>query len=74
LFRGQVAQVTVCVDDRAFVGGDGVGSVFKGGADVIDGGLTVCHVERRGFEEDVGLGSGEPLADVFGCDLAGAGI
>ena len=28
----------------------------EGGADVIDGGLAVFHVERCGFEEDIGLG------------------
>jgi hypothetical protein len=44
------------VDDRAFVGGDGVGSVVEGGTDVVDGGLAVLDVEGCGFEEDVGLG------------------
>jgi hypothetical protein len=38
--------------------------VFEGGADVSDGGLAVLHVEGRGFEEDVGLGGGEPGADI----------
>ena len=56
--RGQVAQFAVGVDDGAFVGGDGVGSVVECGADVVDGGLAVCHVEGRGFEEDVGAGGG----------------
>ena len=41
LLGGQVAQVAVGVDDGAFVGGDGVGSVLEGGADVVDGGLAV---------------------------------
>src|SRR5580658_6018611 len=36
---GQVAQFAVGVHDGAFVGGDGVGSVLEGGADVVDGGL-----------------------------------
>jgi hypothetical protein len=53
---GQVAQFAVGVDDGAFVGGDGVGSVLEGGADVVDGGLAGFDVEGRGFEEDVGLG------------------
>ena len=56
LLRGKVAQFAVGVDDRAFVGGDGVGSVLESGADVVDGGLAVFHIEGRGFEEDVGLG------------------
>jgi hypothetical protein len=38
--------------------------VFEGGADVVYGGLAVFHVEGRGFEEDVGLGGGEPVANV----------
>ena len=41
LLRGQVAEFAVGVDDGAFVGGDGVGSVGEGGADVVDGGLAV---------------------------------
>jgi hypothetical protein len=54
------------VDDGAFVGGDGVGSVLEGGADVLDGGLAGLDVEGRGFEEDVGTGGGEPAFDVRG--------
>ena len=71
LLRGQVAEFAVGVDDGAFVGGDGVGSVVESGADVVDGGLAVFHVERCGFEEDVGLGGGEPVADVGGRRLRG---
>src|SRR5258708_23196703 len=41
-----------------------MGSVLEGSADVIDCGLTVFYVEGSGFEEDVGLGGGEPFADV----------
>jgi hypothetical protein len=52
------------VDDGAFVGGDGVGSVGEGGADVIDGGLAGFQVQRSGFEEKVGAGGGEPGVDV----------
>ncbi len=52
------------MDDWSFVGGDGVGSVLQRGADVVDGGLAVFHVERCGFEEDVGAGRGEPVVDV----------
>jgi len=66
LLRGQLAQFAVGVDDGALVGGDGVGSVFEGGADVGGGGLTVFYVQGGRFEEDVGLGCGEPLADA-GC-------
>jgi hypothetical protein len=53
---GQVAEFAVRVDDGAFVGGDGVGSVADGGADVVDGGLSGLDVEGGGFEEDIGLG------------------
>ena len=53
---GQVAEFAVGVDDGSFVGGDGVGSVVEGGADVIDGRLAGLDVEGGGFEEDVGLG------------------
>ena len=59
------------MDDGAFVGGDGVGSVLEGGADVVDGGLSVFYVEGCGFEEDVGFRGGEPVADV-GCSMADA--
>jgi hypothetical protein len=62
---GQVAEFAVGVDDGSFVGGDGVGSVIEGGADVIDGGLAVFDVERGGFEEDVGLGGLQPGADIY---------
>jgi hypothetical protein len=44
------------MNDGAFVGGDGVGSVLEGGVDVVDGGLAVLDVEGSGFEEDVGVG------------------
>ena len=44
-FAARSRRFAVSVDDWAFVGGDGVGSVFEGGADVIDGGLAVFHVE-----------------------------
>ena len=57
---GQVAEFAVGVDDGAFVGGDGVGSVVERGADVVDGGLAGVDVEGGGFEDDVGAGRGEP--------------
>ncbi len=41
---GQVAEFAVGVDYRAFVGGDGMGSVAEGGADVVDGGLAGLDV------------------------------
>ena len=61
---GQVAEFAVGVDDGAFVGGDGVGSVGEGGADVVDAGLAGLDVEGGGFEEDVGIGRFQPVADV----------
>jgi hypothetical protein len=44
LCGGQIAKFAVGVDDWAFVGGDGMGSVLECGADVIDGGLAVFYV------------------------------
>ena len=44
------------MDDGAFVGGDGMGSVVESGAYVVDGGLAGFDVEGGGFEENVGLG------------------
>ena len=61
---GEIAEFAVGVDDWAFVGSDGVGSVVEGGADVIDGGLAGFDVEGGGFEENVGAGGFQPGADV----------
>ena len=69
---GQISQFAVGVDDGAFVGGDGVGSVLEGGADVVDGGLAVGHVQGCGFEEDIGAGGGEPGTGVARDFLAGS--
>ena len=76
---GEIAKVAVGVDDRSFIGGDGVGSVLEGGADVIDGGLAVFDIQGRGFEEDVGAGGFQPVCgrwlasdSIRGC-LAGEG-
>ena len=41
---GQVAEFAVGVDDGSFVGGDGVGSVVEGGANVVGGGLAALDV------------------------------
>jgi hypothetical protein len=38
--------------------------VLERGANVIDGGLAGFYVKGCGFEEDIGLGGGEPVADV----------
>ena len=67
--RGQVAQFAVRMHDGSFVRGDGVGSVLKRRANVVDGGLAIFHVERGRFEEDVSLGASEPFADVLGGGL-----
>jgi hypothetical protein len=53
---GQVAEFAVGVDDGAFVGGDGMGSVVESGTDVVYAGLAGFDVEGCGFKEDVGLG------------------
>jgi hypothetical protein len=59
----EIAEFAVGVDDGAFVGGDGVGSVLESGADVVDGRLSGFDVERCGFEENVGAGGGEPVVE-----------
>src|SRR5579872_1395579 len=64
MFGGEIAQLAVGVNDRAFVGSDGVSSVLEGGADVVDSRLAILHVKRSGFEEDVGLGGRKPVADI----------
>jgi hypothetical protein len=70
---GQVAEFAVSVDDGAFVGGDGVGSVVEGGADVLDGGLSSLDVEGCGFEKNVGAGGGEPGVDGVGFRVSWGG-
>jgi len=62
--RGEVAEFAVGVDDRSFVGGDGVGSVVERGADVIDGGLAGFYIERGGFEEDVSASGSKPVMHI----------
>jgi hypothetical protein len=64
----EIAELAVGVDDWSFIGGDGVGSVVEGGADMVDGGLAGFDVERRGFEENIGASGGEPVANV--CQLS----
>jgi len=63
---GQIAQLAVGMNDGAFVRGDGVGSMFEGGADVVDGGLAGFDVERSGLEENIRASSGQPFPDVAG--------
>ncbi|HUJ31743.1 MAG TPA: hypothetical protein VLY23_10725 [Candidatus Acidoferrum sp.] len=62
---GEVAKFAVGVDDRTFVRADGVRAGFERGLEMGDGGLAGETVERSGFEDDVGLGLFEPLADVL---------
>jgi cobalamin biosynthesis protein CbiD len=52
------------MNDGAFVGGDGMGSVFERGVNVVDGGLAVLYVERSRFEKNISLCRREPLTDV----------
>ena len=54
------------MNDGAFVGGDGVGSVLECGADMVECGLSGLDVERCGFEQDIGAGRCQPVADVAG--------
>ena len=65
MLRGEIAQFAVGVDDRSFVGGDGVGSVLKRGANVRDRGLAIFDVEGCSFEEDVGASGGKPFVQVL---------
>src|SRR5262245_34547808 len=52
------------MDDRAFVGGDGVSAQLERGFDVFDCGLTGLNVERAGFEDEVGARTLEPFAKI----------
>jgi len=52
------------VDQRPFVGTDGVGAGFERGNEVVDGRLPGLCVQRADFEEYVGFGAFEPFADV----------
>ncbi len=62
----QVAQLAVGMNDGAFVGGDGVGSVLECSADMVDGGLAGFDVERSRFEQNISAGGGQPFASVAG--------
>jgi len=57
----EIAQLSIGMDDGAFVGGDGVGSVFERLANMVDRRLAGFDVEGSGFEDDVGLGGDEPV-------------
>ena len=58
MLRGEIAELAISVNDGAFVGGDGVGSVLQRCTDVIDCGLAGFDVEGGGFEQNVGMGGG----------------
>jgi hypothetical protein len=49
------------VDDRPFVGGDGVNAQAQGRAQIIGGGLAGVRVHRGVLEEHIGLAGLEPL-------------
>src|SRR6267143_3713097 len=53
------------MNDGAFIRRDGVRSVVECGAKVVDGRLTILHVEGCRLEEDIGLGRGQPVADIL---------
>jgi hypothetical protein len=61
---GEVAEFLKSVDDRTFIGADGVGAGFERGAEMFDGGMAGVAIEGGGFEEDVGASGFKPLADV----------
>lgn len=71
--RSKIAQLAVRVNDRAFVGADGMRSVFERGADVIDRRQTGFDIKRRGFEEHVPTSRGKPRLCLFvgGCGPRG---
>src|SRR6267154_5200154 len=49
------------MDDRSLVGGDGVGSMFERGADMVNRWLPVFDIEGRGFKDHVGTGRVQPV-------------
>jgi len=57
-------KFAIGVNDRTFVGANGMRARFERGFDVLDGGMTVVAIERTGFKEDVGLRSMEPFTNI----------
>jgi len=62
--RRQVPQFPVRMNDRPLIRRDGVSSMLKRRANVVDGRLAVVHVERSRFEKNISPGSRKPLTDV----------
>jgi len=50
LFFGEGNEALVVLDDRSLVGGDGVGTSFKRGDEMVDGWLAGLRVERANLE------------------------
>jgi len=64
-------QFCIGVNDRTFIGGDGVRSEFQSRAQMIDGGVTVLYVQRSCLEQDIGLRGTQPGVHVG--ELVGRG-
>ena len=62
----QFAEFAIGVDDRAFVGADGMRAGLECRFDVLDGGVAAVAIKRASFEKDVGLGSMEPFTGIGG--------
>jgi len=52
----QLGQFAISMQDRPFVGADGVRTEFEGATNVGNCGLSRFGVERTGFEERINLG------------------
>lgn len=64
VLRRKIAQFTVGVHYGPLVGADRVRTGFQSSTNVANRGLAAATLERTGFQEHVGSGCGEPLADV----------
>jgi hypothetical protein len=65
MFHSEIAQFAVGVDDRAFVGGNGVGSVLQCTANMRDRGLAIFDIEGCSFEDDIGACGGKPGMNII---------
>ena len=57
----EIAKLTIRVHDRAFVGTDSMRAGFERRFQMVGGGLAAAPIERRGFKENLRIGSRKPL-------------
>ena len=51
--RCQIAQLTISVNNRSLVGGDGMRSMLESRANVVNARLPIFHIKRSGLEENI---------------------